>query len=179
MRVSGMMFSKKMAFLVILNFSAAMSVHAENKDSQLNLDEVVSKFYNPAKPINYETFRDIGFSDFRQVSSSRSLNIAFRSAALKTKDQYGVSFVEFRVPPELDKGVSFAYMELLPGRCYEVSKIKQKFALTPYVLPPNPHAPLADASKEVFYKTDLGETSVYVKASSKGECLLGLTRSRN
>ncbi|MFW9466424.1 hypothetical protein ACE8FU_22000, partial [Xanthomonas euvesicatoria pv. euvesicatoria] len=97
MRVSGMMFSKKMAFLVILNFSAAMSVHAENKDSQLNLDEVVSKFYNPAKPINYETFRDIGFSDFRQVSSSRSLNIAFRSAALKTKDQYGVSFVEFRV----------------------------------------------------------------------------------
>ncbi|MGV7206180.1 hypothetical protein [Xanthomonas citri] len=174
-----MIFSKKMVFLVILNFAATMSVHAENRDSQLDLDEVIGKFYDPAKPVNYETFRDIGLSDFRQVSSSRSLNIAFRSAALKTKDQYGISFVEFRVPPELDKGVSFAYMELAPGHCYEVSKIRAKFALTSYVLPPNPHAPLADASKEVFYKTDLGETSVYVKASSKGECLLGLTRSRN
>jgi hypothetical protein len=174
-----MFFSKKMAFLLILNFAATMSAYAENKDSQLNLDEVIGKFYDPARPVNYETFRDIGLSEFRQVSSSRSLNIAFRSGALKTKDQHGISFVEFRVPPELDKGVNFAYMELTPGHCYEVSKIKAKFALTSYVLPPNPHVPLADASREVFYKTDLGETSVYVKASSKGECLLGLTRSRN
>ncbi|MDX6081450.1 hypothetical protein SIL81_03875 [Xanthomonas campestris pv. incanae] len=171
---------RALAFLIIPIFIVtAMVVHAENRNSQLNLGDVIGKFYDPAKPVNYETFRDIGLSEFRQVSSSRSFNIAFRSAALKTKDQYGVSFVEFRVPPELDKGVSFAYMELTPGRCYEVSKIKQKFALTPYVLPPNPHAPLADAGKEVFYKTNLGGTSVYVKASSKSECLLGLTRSRN
>ncbi|MEE5091986.1 hypothetical protein V2H26_18635 [Xanthomonas euvesicatoria] len=153
--------------------------HAESKESELNLDEVISKIYDPGKSVNYELFREIGLSDFHQVSSSRSLNIAFRSNTFKTRDQYAISFVEFRVPPELDKGVSFMYMELAPGRCYEVSKIKQKFALTPYVLPPNPHAPLADVSKDVFYKTNLGETSVYVKASSKGECLLGLTRSRN
>nr|WP_326519895.1 hypothetical protein [Xanthomonas arboricola] len=153
--------------------------HAESKDLELNLDEVISKIYDPGKSVNYELFREIGLSDFHQVSSSRSLNIAFRSNTFKTRDQYAISFVEFRVPPELDKGVSFMYMELAPGRCYEVSKIKQKFALTPYVLPPNPHAPLADVSKDVFYKTNLGETSVYVKASSKGECLLGLTRSRN
>nr|WP_323134231.1 hypothetical protein [Xanthomonas campestris] len=153
--------------------------HAESKESELNLDEVISKIYDPGKSVNYELFREIGLSDFHQVSSSRSLNIAFRSNTFKTRDQYAISFVEFRVPPELDKGVSFMYMELAPGRCYEVSKIKQKFALTPYVLPPNPHAPLADVSKDVFYKTNLGETSVYVKASSKDECLLGLTRSRN
>ncbi|KTF38963.1 hypothetical protein [Xanthomonas vesicatoria] len=155
------------------------SAIAEDGISGLAMDEIVGKIYDPGKSVNYEIFRQIGLSDFHQVSSSRSLNIAFRSNTFKTRDQYAISFVEFRVPPELDKGVSFMYMELAPGRCYEVSKIKQKFALTPYVLPPNPHAPLADVSKDVFYKTDLGETSVYVKASSKGGCLLGLTRSRN
>ncbi|KLA95014.1 hypothetical protein SM19410_16255 [Xanthomonas hortorum pv. gardneri] len=164
---------------MVLFLVVSAGAHAENKDSELVLDEVIGKIFDPNKPVNYETFREIGLGDFHQVSSSRSLNIAFRSNAFKTRDQYAISFVEFRVPPELDKGVSFMYMELAPGRCYEVSKIKQKFALTPYVLPPNPHAPLADASKDVFYKTNLGETSVYVKASSKGECLLGLTRSRN
>ncbi|AOD14300.1 hypothetical protein VB151_18510 [Xanthomonas fragariae] len=155
------------------------SAIAEDGISGLAMDEIIGKIYDPSEPVSYEFFREIGLSDFHQVSSSRSLNIAFRSKAFKTRDQYAISFVEFRVPPELDKGVSFMYMELAPGRCYEVSKIKQKFALTPYVLPPNPHAPLADVSKDVFYKTNLGETSVYVKASSKGECLLGLTRSRN
>ncbi|WP_080581428.1 hypothetical protein [Xanthomonas phaseoli] len=155
------------------------SAIAEDGISGLAMDEIVGKIYDPGKSVNYELFREIGLSDFHQVSSSRSLNIAFRSNTFKTRDQYAISFVEFRVPPELNKGVSFMYMELAPGRCYEVSKIKQKFALTPYVLPPNPHAPLADVSKDVFYKTNLGETSVYVKASSKGECLLGLTRSRN
>ncbi|WP_019303822.1 hypothetical protein [Xanthomonas oryzae] len=155
------------------------SAIAEDGISGLAMDEIVGKIYDPGKSVNYELFREIGLSDFHQVSSSRSLNIAFRSNTFKTRDQYAISFVEFRVPPELDKGVSFMYMELAPGRCYEVSKIKQKFALTPYVLPPNPHAPLADVSKDVFYKTNLGETSVYVKASSKGGCLLGLTRSRN
>ncbi|NJC36445.1 hypothetical protein GGR60_000935 [Xanthomonas arboricola] len=155
------------------------SAIAEDGISGLAMDEIVGKIYDPGKSVNYEIFREIGLSDFHQVSSSRSLNIAFRSNTFKTRDQYAISFVEFRVPPELDKGVSFMYMELAPGRCYEVSKIKQKFALTPYVLPPNPHAPLADVSKDVFYKTNLGETSVYVKASSKGGCLLGLTRSRN
>ncbi|WP_415916933.1 hypothetical protein SE336_07935 [Xanthomonas arboricola] len=155
------------------------SAIAEDGISGLAMDEIVGKIYDPGKPVNYEVFREIGLRDFHQVSSSRSLNIAFRSNAFKTRDQYAISFVEFRVPPELDKGVSFMYMELAPERCYEVSKIKQKFALTPYVLPPNPHAPLVDVSKDVFYKTNLGEMSVYVKASSKDECLLGLTRSRN
>ncbi|MCC4618069.1 hypothetical protein LL972_19075 [Xanthomonas campestris pv. asclepiadis] len=174
-----MYIKSKLALLVVLFFSMSAGAHAESKESELNLDEVISKIYDPGKSVNYELFREIGLSDFHQVSSSRSLNIAFRSNTFKTRDQYAISFVEFRVPPELDKGVSFMYMELAPGRCYEVSKIKQKFALTPYVLPPNPHAPLADVSKDVFYKTNLGETSVYVKASSKDECLLGLTRSRN
>ncbi|PPU18491.1 hypothetical protein [Xanthomonas arboricola] len=155
------------------------SAVAEDGVSGLAMDEVIGKIYDPNKPVNYETFREIGLRDLHQVSSSRALNIAFRSNAFKTRDQYGISFIEFRVPPELDKGVNFMYMELAPGRCYEVSKIKQKFALTPYVLPPNPHEPIANVSKDVFYKTSLGETSVYVKASLKGECLLGLTRSRN
>ncbi|MGV7183512.1 hypothetical protein [Xanthomonas axonopodis] len=155
------------------------SAVAEDGISGLSMDEIIGKIFDPNKPVNYETFREIGLSNFHQVSSSRSLNIAFRSKAVKTRDQYAISFVEFRVSPELDKGVGFMYMELAPGRCYEVFKIKQKFALTPYVLPPNPHAQMADASKEVFYKKNLGETSVYVKASSKGGCLLGLTRSRN
>nr|WP_242628899.1 hypothetical protein [Xanthomonas oryzae] len=168
-----------MAFISVMVIAMAVCAHAENINSELSLDEVIGKIYDPNKPVNYETFREIGLSDFHQVSSSRSLNIAFRSNAFKTRDQYAISFIEFRVPPELDKGVSFMYMELVPGRCYELSKIRQKFALTSYVLPPNPHAPLADASKEIFYETNLGETSVYIKASSKGECLLGLTRSRN
>lgn len=155
------------------------SAVAEDGISGLAVDEIIGKIYDPSKPVNYEVFREIGLHDFHQVSSSRSLNIAFRSNAFKTRDQYGISFIEFRVPPELNKGVNFMYMELAPGRCYEVSKIKQKFALTPYVLPPNPHEPIANVSKDIFYKTNLGETSVYVKASSKGECLLGLTRSRN
>ncbi|MDV2453580.1 hypothetical protein [Xanthomonas hortorum] len=155
------------------------SAIAEDGISGLAMDEIVGKIYDPGKPVNYEVFREIGLRDFHQVSSSRSLNIAFRSNAFKTRDQYGISFIEFRVPPELDKGVNFMYMELAPGRCYEVSKIKQKFALTSYVLPPNPHEPIANVSKDIFYKTNLGETSVYIKASLKGECLLGLTRRRN
>ncbi|MCC8606599.1 hypothetical protein LN466_16955 [Xanthomonas vesicatoria] len=175
----GYLMNRGLAFVSVMVLVMGAVVHAENKDPELSLDEVIGKIYDPNKPVNYETFREIGLRDFHQVSSSRALNIAFRSNAFKTRDQYAISFIEFRVPPELDKGVSFMYMELAPGRCYEVSKIKQKFALTSYVLPPNPHAPLADASKEVFYKTDLGETSVYVKASWNGECLLGLTRSRN
>ncbi|WP_407465497.1 hypothetical protein [Xanthomonas campestris] len=168
-----------LAFFVVLFLVVSAGAHAENKDSELSLDEVIGKIYDPDKPVNYGIFREIGIRDFHQVSSSRALNIAFRSNAFKTRDQYGISFIEFRVPPELDKGVNFMYMELAPGRCYEVSKIKQKFALTPYVLPPNPHEPIANVSKDIFYKTNLGETSVYIKASLKGECLLGITRRRN
>lgn len=170
---------RRLAFISVMVIAMGGCAHAENINSELSLDEVIGKIYDPNKPVNYETFREIGLSAFHQVSSSRSLNIAFRSNAFKTRDQYGISFIEFRVPPELDKGVNFMYMELAPGRCYEVSKIKQKFALTPYVLPPNPHEPIANVSKDIFYKTNLGETSVYIKASSKSECLLGLTRRRN
>lgn len=170
---------RRLAFISVMVIAIGGCAHAENINSELSLDEVIGKIYDPNKPVNYETFREIGLSDFHQVSSSRSLNIAFRSNAFKTRDQYGISFIEFRVPPELDKGVNFMYMELAPGRCYEVSKIKQKFALTPYVLPPNPHEPIANVSKDIFYKTNLGETSVYIKAGSKSECLLGLTRRRN
>lgn len=83
------------------------SAVAEDGISGLAMDEIVGKIYDPGKPVNYEVFREIGLRDFHQVSSSRSLNIAFRSNAFKTRDQYGISFIEFRVPPELDKGVSF------------------------------------------------------------------------
>ncbi|SMQ94538.1 hypothetical protein, partial [Xanthomonas fragariae] len=98
------------------------SAIAEDGISGLAMDEIIGKIYDPSEPVSYEFFREIGLSDFHQVSSSRSLNIAFRSKAFKTRDQYAISFVEFRVPPELDKGVSFMYMELAPGRCYEVSR---------------------------------------------------------
>lgn len=169
----------RLASINALVIAIAVCAYAEAENSLVSFDEVVDEFYNSEKPKNFEFFREFWFRDFHQVSSSRSLNIAFRSSALRTLDQYEIAFVEFRVPPELDKGVGFAYMELAPGRCYEVSKIKKKFALTPYILPPNPHEPIANISKDIFYKTNLGETSVYLKASSKGKCLLGLTRSRN
>lgn len=165
--------------LLVLPFGS-LARNSGDEKVQLQLEDLIERMASQRWPASYRFFNELGVSSFRQANASDSLNIAFRSGGIKTGDGYELQFIEYRVPPALDRGITFLYLRLSEGKCYKLDGLRRKFSLERHFLPPSPHAATsADHEKASVYKVELGEADLSLKASMDGDCLLSVTRAKD
>lgn len=159
--------------------SPAGAKEASPDRSPQRMEELIENAVSAKWPVDYVLFRQIGVSGFRQVNGSDGMNIAFRSNALESADGFKIGFVEYRVPPSLDRGANFLYLDVDAGVCFPLDKIKTKFDLQSVLEPPNPHNPASQRDRSERYSAEIGGTKVLFRASNDGRgCLLSMSRSK-
>jgi len=145
------------------------------------MNQLIDKIIDFPWPIGYGLFRDVGASGFSQSNGSDSLNIAFRSEEVESSDGYRIDFIEFRVSPQLDRGVTFLYVKFNGDSCYPASTLKATYALQPLLFPPNPHDASSRGSKgeRLYVASGVGGTARF-RATEDGQgCLLSLSRNKD
>jgi hypothetical protein len=164
----------------LLTSPPTVASDTDQESVELTLEAVLEKVASTSWPANYMLFSEIGVSSFRQFNRSDSLNVAFKSGGIKTKDDYEMEFIEYRVPPQLDRGISYLLIQMKPGTCFDVDILRGRFELERYTLPPNPHVQLAMSRDKVLrYRVDLGNADLLLTVAPEGECLVSVSRSFN
>ena len=169
-------------FVAAIALSSDPSLAAEPEDgiSNYRMDELVQLIVDEPFPVGFSLFSRLSASGFHQESRSDSANISFRSVPIQSTDGGRIQFVAFRVAPNLGGGSNFFYAKLDPATCYPLSALKNRYEVTKFITPPNPHMAAEQGWKAppLYRAQTAGATLIIGVDQTPRECVSSLARSR-